>query len=202
MSTQAAAPATVAPNSNRLVAGLEECEQDNRLPFVLNRNELRLLVIAGIGFFLDAYDLFIINQVALMLQYRYYGGGHLPSGLEGFIKAGANIGSVIGQFLFGYLADAFGRKAVYGKELMTIIFATILCISVPAYIGSEGGESQRAIDLIRLLWGYVWNAPYGPKVPGVCFGFFTYQSDTQEADIEFLSSDADYYQRAHQTGLF
>ncbi|CUA75764.1 putative metabolite transporter C2H8,02 [Schizosaccharomyces pombe 972h-] [Rhizoctonia solani] len=138
MSTQAAAPATVAPNSNRLVAGLEECEQDNRLPFVLNRNELRLLVIAGIGFFLDAYDLFIINQVALMLQYRYYGGGHLPSGLEGFIKAGANIGSVIGQFLFGYLADAFGRKAVYGKELMTIIFATILCISVPAYIGSEG----------------------------------------------------------------
>lgn len=59
-----------------------------------------------------AYDLFIINQVALMLQFRYYGGGHLPSGLEGFIKAGANIGSVIGQFLFGYLADAFGRKAV------------------------------------------------------------------------------------------
>ncbi|KAB5588587.1 Glycoside hydrolase family 16 protein [Ceratobasidium theobromae] len=38
-----------------------------------------------------------------------------------------------------------------------------------------------------------------PSVPGVCFGFFTYKNDTQEADIEFLSSDTDYYQRVHQT---
>ena len=36
-----------------------------------------------------------------MLQYRLYGGHSLPPGLEGFIKAGANIGSVIGQFAFG-----------------------------------------------------------------------------------------------------
>ena len=65
-----------------------------------------------------------------MLQYRLYGGHSLPSGLEGFIKAGANIGSVIGQFGFGmcfmpsdsstsltpqfvgFAADYFGRKAV------------------------------------------------------------------------------------------
>lgn len=36
-----------------------------------------------------------------MLQYRLYGGNDLPAGLEGFIKAAANIGSVIGQFAFG-----------------------------------------------------------------------------------------------------
>lgn len=54
MATQpAAATPAVAPTGNRLVAGLEECEQDDRLPFVLNRSEVRLLVIAGIGFFLD-----------------------------------------------------------------------------------------------------------------------------------------------------
>jgi PHS family inorganic phosphate transporter-like MFS transporter len=54
MSVEVARP-TPAPaqNSNRLVAGLEECEQDNRPPFILNRSELRLLGIAGIGFFLD-----------------------------------------------------------------------------------------------------------------------------------------------------
>lgn len=36
-----------------------------------------------------------------MLQYRLYGGKSLPADLEGFVKAGANIGSVIGQFAFG-----------------------------------------------------------------------------------------------------
>ena len=36
-----------------------------------------------------------------MLQYRLYGGESLPPNLEGFVKAGANIGSVVGQFAFG-----------------------------------------------------------------------------------------------------
>jgi hypothetical protein len=41
------------------------------------------------------------QPVATMLQYRLYGGKSLPAGLQGFVKAGANIGSVIGQFSFG-----------------------------------------------------------------------------------------------------
>ncbi|KAH7099552.1 concanavalin A-like lectin/glucanase domain-containing protein [Auriculariales sp. MPI-PUGE-AT-0066] len=41
-----------------------------------------------------------------------------------------------------------------------------------------------------------------PHVPGVCFGFFTYNgaaSPVKEVDIEFLSADSDYYQRVHYT---
>ena len=76
-----------------------------------------------------------LQPVATMLQFRLYGGESLPTGLEGFVKAGANIGSVIGQFAFGamaiptggwkenahysmalfaagYMADRFGRKAI------------------------------------------------------------------------------------------
>jgi hypothetical protein len=30
-------------------------------------------------------------------------------------------------------------------------------------------------------------------------GFFSYINDVQEQDIEFLSSDADYYQHVHYT---
>lgn len=67
-----------------------------------------------------------------MLQYRLYNGGALPPGTEGFLKASATIGNVIGQFGFGastiirhrlvqtnrtpliigYAADALSRKAV------------------------------------------------------------------------------------------
>lgn len=114
----------------RFKSELEELD-DSRPPFCLTFPEVKLLGIAGVGFFLDAYDLFIINPVSTMLQYRLYGGKNLPTNLEGFLKAGANIGSVIGQFGFGYAADALGRKTVYGKELMLIILATILSISTP-----------------------------------------------------------------------
>ncbi|KLO16414.1 inorganic phosphate transporter [Schizopora paradoxa] len=121
--------------------GLEEYERSglDRPPFILTRAEVKLLGIAGVGFFLDAYDLFIINPVATMLQYRLYDGEAIPAGLQGFLKAAANIGSVIGQFLFGYLADALGRKAIYGKELMLIIFATILSLTTPTGSLSPNG---------------------------------------------------------------
>jgi len=38
-----------------------------------------------------------------------------------------------------------------------------------------------------------------PTVPGVVFGFFSFKSDTQEQDIEFLSSDANYFQHVYYT---
>ncbi|KAJ7146565.1 major facilitator superfamily domain-containing protein [Mycena epipterygia] len=135
-------------------SGLEEyeLEADGRPPFILTYTEVKLLGIAGVGFFLDAYDLFVINPVSTMLQYRLYDGKALPAGLQGFLKAGANIGSVIGQFAFGYLADALGRKAIYGKELMLIIFATIMCITTPT--GSLSPDNSLIyLTMFRILLG-------------------------------------------------
>ncbi|KZT69489.1 MFS general substrate transporter [Daedalea quercina L-15889] len=139
--------------------GLEDYEREDvrRYPFLLNYRECKLLGIAGVGFFLDAYDLFIINPVATMLQYRLYGGNAIPSGLQGFLKASANIGSVIGQFSFGYAADYFGRKAVYGKELILIIFATIFCISDPTGDLTATGS---------ILWLSIWRIVLGIGIGG------------------------------------
>lgn len=46
----------------------------------------------------------------------------------GTAKAAANIGCVVGQLGFGAAGDIFGRKAVYGKEMMIVIVSTILLI--------------------------------------------------------------------------
>ncbi|KAG8903580.1 hypothetical protein FRC01_009147 [Tulasnella sp. 417] len=142
------------PDKPARKAKLEEVEQDDshHPAFILSRPEVKLLAIAGVGFFLDAYDLFVINPVATMLQYRLYDGHSLPTNLEGFVKAGANIGSVIGQFLFGYLADAWGRKAVYGKELELIIVATTLCLTTPTGSISPDG-SLIYLGVFRILLG-------------------------------------------------
>nr|GAT52628.1 predicted protein [Mycena chlorophos] len=133
-------------------SALEVVDSGERAPYILSLTEVKLLGIAGVGFFLDAYDLFVINPVSTMLQYRLYGGGSLPAGLQGFLKAGANIGSVIGQFAFGYMADALGRKAIYGKELMLIILATILCLTTPT--GSLSPDNCLIyLTMFRILLG-------------------------------------------------
>ncbi|KAA1472238.1 MFS general substrate transporter [Dentipellis sp. KUC8613] len=156
IAVESAPSPTTAPDSDAppYHSTLEDFERSNedRPPFILTYAEVKLLGIAGVGFFLDAYDLFIINPVATMLQYRLFGGEKLPAGLEGFMKAAANIGSVIGQFGFGFAADRFGRKAIYGKELMLIIFATIMCISDPTGDLSPNG-SLIYLAVFRIILG-------------------------------------------------
>lgn len=71
-----------------------------------------------------------------MQFYRYWGGldgrkPHYPPLLRGLVNAGSNIGNIIGQLSFGFLGDVFGRKFVYGKELIVVIIGTILTISLP-----------------------------------------------------------------------
>ncbi|KAF9149112.1 Inorganic phosphate transporter pho84 [Linnemannia schmuckeri] len=85
---------------------------------------IRACLVAGVGFFTDAYDLFAINLVTPMLGMIYYGGS-LPSDLDLGIKVAASIGTFIGQVGFGALADRLGRKRMYGVELMIIIVATL-----------------------------------------------------------------------------
>ncbi|KAF8322640.1 concanavalin A-like lectin/glucanase [Clavulina sp. PMI_390] len=73
-----------------------------------------------------------------------------------------------------------------------------------AYTG--GTISSAEIDTYRsdILYGTFRMRAVIPTVPGVCFGFFSYHqnsdgSNVQETDIEFLSSDANYYDTIHYT---
>ncbi|KAJ6528406.1 concanavalin A-like lectin/glucanase domain-containing protein [Mycena capillaripes] len=50
-----------------------------------------------------------------------------------------------------------------------------------------------------ILYGSFRMRAQVPSVPGVVFGFFTYITDTQEQDIEFLSSDPDFAQHVYYT---
>ncbi|OAP61443.1 phosphate:H+ symporter [Fonsecaea erecta] len=93
---------------------------------------VRAIVVAGIGFFTDAYDIFAINLVTAMLGVVYWqdtpdpkNAGKIPSNSDTAIKVATSGGTVIGQVGFGWLADVVGRKRMYGLELILIIFATL-----------------------------------------------------------------------------
>lgn len=128
----------------------------------LSLDEIKLLSIAGVGFFLDSYDLFIINLVVPIWTYEYWGGlqgkkPHYPPLLRGTVNAAANIGNIIGQLSFGFLGDTYGRKFVYGKELIICIIGMILVISLPNSIPTP---------TLKMVWIFCWRLFMGIGIGG------------------------------------
>ncbi|XP_058745776.1 low affinity inorganic phosphate transporter 1-like [Vicia villosa] len=88
------------------------------------------IVIAGMGFFTDSYDLFCISLVTKLLgRIYYYDGGDNPGSLPQNVSAAINgvafCGTLAGQLFFGWLGDKMGRKRVYGMTLMLMVIASL-----------------------------------------------------------------------------
>ncbi|KAG0359905.1 Inorganic phosphate transporter pho84 [Podila minutissima] len=122
---------------------------------------IRTLITSGTGFFTDAYDVFIINLIVPMLGYVYYKetNGHIPPGTEGVLKGMASFGTLVGQLVFGYLGDAYGRQKIYGMELMIIILGTFCCAMV--------GSNAKGATVISYLtfWRFILGIGIGGDYP-------------------------------------
>ncbi|XP_076948224.1 low affinity inorganic phosphate transporter 4-like [Bidens hawaiensis] len=94
---------------------------------------VKAIVIAGMGFFTDAYDLFCISTVSKLLGRLYFPEhnknltepGKLPTGVNNMVIGVALIGTLSGQLVFGYLGDKLGRKKVYGITLLLMMICAI-----------------------------------------------------------------------------
>eukprot|EP00258_Populus_trichocarpa_P004651 XP_002306845.2 inorganic phosphate transporter 1-4 [Populus trichocarpa] len=89
------------------------------------------IIIAGMGFFTDAYDLFCISLVTKLLGRIYYHvdgaekPGILPPNVSAAVNGVAFCGTLSGQLFFGWLGDKMGRKKVYGMTLMLMVICSI-----------------------------------------------------------------------------
>ena len=73
------------------------------------------------GFFCDAYDLFIIGVVMNILKGEWH-----PSPLAvGLVTSTALLASAFGAVLFGRIADMVGRKRIYGYEVLVLAVGAI-----------------------------------------------------------------------------
>ncbi|GMM41020.1 hypothetical protein FOG51_02526 [Hanseniaspora uvarum] len=85
-----------------------------------------LIIVAGIGFLNDSYDIFTISIALTMMTPIYFSGENkLSYGIETWVKSATSVGAVLGQIGFGIMSDVLGRKKVYGLELLIIIVTTI-----------------------------------------------------------------------------
>lgn len=89
------------------------------------------IIIAGMGFFTDAYDLFCISLVTKLLGRIYYHQqgaakpGTLPPNVSAAVNGVAFCGTLAGQLFFGWLGDKLGRKKVYGMTLMLMVICSV-----------------------------------------------------------------------------
>ncbi len=97
---------------------------------------IKVFFTAGMGFFTDAYDLFIIGAVLDVFSKANIPGFDIGTKvlgmpLSGFLGASAIFTAIIGQLLFGVLADRFGRKSVYGIEATLMVIGALLSAISP-----------------------------------------------------------------------
>ena len=87
----------------------------------ITRTHWKIMFISGMGFFTDAYDLFIIGVVISILKNQW----QVSPTEDGLVTSTALLASAIGAVLFGRIADMLGRKRIYGYEVLVLAAGAI-----------------------------------------------------------------------------
>lgn len=118
-----------------------------------------VVLVAGVGFFLDGYTLFASNIVLPMISYVYW-RDDTSSTRSNSINIATLAGTMVGQVCFGFLADKYGRKKMYGAELLLLITATLGVV-----MSSEGAEGSMSIYAWLVWWRIIVGIGVGADYP-------------------------------------
>jgi MFS transporter, PHS family, inorganic phosphate transporter len=95
----------------------------------LGRAHLRPVLVAGMGFFTDAYDLFVIGVVSTLVKQDW----HLDSARLATLNATMLGAAFLGALIFGWLADRVGRKRVYWLVATIMVVAAVCSALAPTF---------------------------------------------------------------------
>jgi MFS transporter, PHS family, inorganic phosphate transporter len=95
----------------------------------INRFQLKIMFVSGMGFFTDAYDLFVIGIVVALLKTQW----SLSTNQVSWVNSATLLASAVGAIVFGRVADILGRKKIYGYEVLILAFGAIASAFAPNY---------------------------------------------------------------------
>lgn len=101
----------------------------------------RAVLVSGIGFFTDSYDLFVIGIVSTLVK----GQWHLDTSQLSLLNAVMLGAACLGALCFGRLADAIGRTRVYWLSAALMVLAAI---------GSALSPNLAVLAVFRFLLGF------------------------------------------------
>lgn len=115
MSTQAS-PATASPFADLDNSGI-------------TKFHWKIMFVAGMGFFTDAYDLFIIGVALTLLKPIW----HLSAFEVSVLGSSSLLAAAVGAVIFGRVADVLGRKRIYGLEVLVLAIGAIASAFAPSF---------------------------------------------------------------------
>ena len=118
--------------SNDLITALDDAS--------LSKFHFRAVLVSGMGFFTDAYDLFVIGIASTLITLQW----NLSSDRLALLNATMLGAAFLGALVFGRIADLVGRKHVYWL---------VAAIMVVAAIGSALSPSYWVLIAFRFLLG-------------------------------------------------
>ena len=89
----------------------------------------KIMFVSGMGFFTDAYDLFVIGVVVALLKPQW----GLSTGQVSLLNSATLAASAVGALVFGRVADILGRKKIYGYEVLILAIGAIASALAPNY---------------------------------------------------------------------
>ena len=119
--------------SGDLIAELDEA--------ALSRFHLRAVLVSGMGFFTDAYDLFVIGIASTLIAKEW----NLSSGKLAVLNSTMLAAAFLGALVFGRFADVAGRKRVYWM---------VAAIMVVGALGSALAPSFWLLIVFRFVLGF------------------------------------------------
>jgi MFS transporter, PHS family, inorganic phosphate transporter len=119
--------------SRDLITALDEAS--------LSRFHLRAVLASGMGFFTDAYDLFVIGIASALIAKEW----HLSSGRLALLNSTMLFAAFLGAFVFGRFADVIGRKRVYW---------IVAAIMIAGALGSALSQSFWVLIAFRFVLGF------------------------------------------------
>ena len=95
----------------------------------ITRFQIKTMFVSGMGFFTDAYDLFVIGIVVSLLKTQW----NLTTTQVSWLNSATLLASAFGAIVFGRIADMLGRKRIYGYEVLILAVGAIASAFSPGY---------------------------------------------------------------------
>ena len=127
-----------------------------------------VVFVAAVGFLTDAYDIFALNVVSQIVPWIYLSGnGTPPPNIQALILCSTLTGVFFGQLIFGFLGDIYGRRKIYGLELIILIAG-----SIGTAMASDGKAGSMNFLGWFVFWRIFMGIGIGADYPIVSIGYW------------------------------